>query len=143
MRRVALLLPSKATKPLILAKSVWSRPMPTLTPGSNWVPRWRIRMWPALTCSPANSLTPSIFGLLSRPFRVEPTPFLCAMFYTNFHARQGEATTLRRDGLDANAGELLAMAPVAMLVLRRLVGEAVDLRSLDLSDNSRLDGRAF
>jgi hypothetical protein len=24
-------------------------------------------------------LTPSIFGLLSRPFRDEPTPFLCAI----------------------------------------------------------------
>src|SRR5262245_54492158 len=34
---------------------------------------------PPLTVWPANTLTPSIFGLESRPLRLEPSPFLCAI----------------------------------------------------------------
>src|SRR5690606_20591087 len=36
-------------------------------------------MLPAFTSCPAKRLTPRIFGFESRPLRVEPCPFLCAM----------------------------------------------------------------
>jgi hypothetical protein len=64
------------TTPSIFANSVQSRPMPTFSPAWNFVPTWRTRMLPAETCSPANRFTPRIFGSESRPFRVEPCPFL-------------------------------------------------------------------
>jgi len=50
-----------------------------VTPGWNWVPRWRTMIEPALISSPPKRFTPSILGLESRPFRVEPPPFFCAM----------------------------------------------------------------
>jgi len=39
----------------------------------------RTMMAPALMCSPPKALTPNILGLESRPLRVEPPPFFCAM----------------------------------------------------------------
>src|SRR6476620_6011137 len=69
----------KATRPSRVAKIVWSRPMPTPSPGQKRVPRWRTMISPPLTCSPAKTLTPSMFGFDSRPLRLEPRPFLCAM----------------------------------------------------------------
>src|SRR5215216_2894621 len=53
--------------------------MPTLAPGCHFVPHWRTMMLPATTRSPPNFFTPRYCGLLSRPFREEPTPFLCAI----------------------------------------------------------------
>src|SRR5215475_10168487 len=70
---------SNATTPSMRANSVQSRPMPTLSPAWNLVPTWRTRIEPAETRSPANRLTPRILGPESRPLRVEPCPFLCAM----------------------------------------------------------------
>jgi len=43
------------------------------------VPRWRTMIAPADTVWPPNTLTPSIFGCESRPLRVEPPPFFCAI----------------------------------------------------------------
>jgi hypothetical protein len=40
------------------------------------VPRWRTMISPPVTAWPANTFTPSIFGFESRPFRLEPSPFL-------------------------------------------------------------------
>src|ERR1700754_2545166 len=68
----------KETFPGRVAKIVWSRPRPTPSPGQKRVPRWRTMISPPWTCWPANTLTPSIFGFDSRPFREEPRPFLCA-----------------------------------------------------------------
>src|SRR5438132_13483088 len=34
---------------------------------------------PPETLWPANTFTPSIFGFESRPFRLDPSPFLCAI----------------------------------------------------------------
>src|SRR5439155_20470010 len=62
-----------------MEKSVWSLPMPTLMPGWMGVPRWRTMIVPARTACPSERLTPNILGLLSRPLRDEPTPFLCAI----------------------------------------------------------------
>ena len=51
----------------------------------NLVPRWRTMMLPALITSPPNFLTPSILGCESRPFRVEPPPFFCAIFQYSWY----------------------------------------------------------
>src|SRR6186713_2587790 len=65
--------------PEILANRVWSTPMPTLAPARTGVPRWRIRILPARTCSPPKRFTPSRLEWESRPLRVLPPAFLCAM----------------------------------------------------------------
>src|SRR5690349_8848602 len=62
------------TWPSTRANKVWSLPTPTLVPGWNLVPRWRTMIEPALMSSPPKAFTPSIFGLESRPLRVEPPP---------------------------------------------------------------------
>jgi hypothetical protein len=67
------------TVPASRAKIVWSRPMPTPLPGWNTVPRWRTMISPPVTAWPANTLTPSRLALESRPLRLEPRPFLCAI----------------------------------------------------------------
>src|SRR5882762_934273 len=67
------------TCPLTRAYSVWSRPMPTFAPACTRVPRWRTRIWPALTRSPPNTFTPRRFACESRPFRELPPAFLCAI----------------------------------------------------------------
>src|SRR6266545_3978108 len=68
-----------ATVPGRVAKIVWSRPTPVPAPGRNFVPRWRTMIIPAFTSWPEKIFTPSIFGFESRPFRDEPSPFLCAI----------------------------------------------------------------
>src|SRR5216684_5853443 len=67
------------TAPSSSANSVWSRPMPTRSPGWNLVPRCRTMMLPGMTISPPNFLTPSRRPALSRPLREEPPAFLCAI----------------------------------------------------------------
>lgn len=42
------------------------------------LPLWRMMMFPVLTTSPPYFFTPRYWGLESRPFLVEPVPFLCA-----------------------------------------------------------------
>src|SRR5204862_4015674 len=64
------------TAPAARANSVSSPPRPTRSPGWNLVPRWRIRISPALTCCPPNRLTPSRCALESRPLRELDAPFL-------------------------------------------------------------------
>src|SRR3989337_2782686 len=54
-------------------------PSPPL-PACTCVPRWRPRIWPALTCSPPYTLTPRRLDCESRPLRELPPAFLCAMF---------------------------------------------------------------
>src|SRR5262245_25682079 len=50
-----------------------------MSPGWNLVPRWRIRISPALTRWPPNRFTPSRWAAESRPFRELDAPFLCAI----------------------------------------------------------------
>src|SRR5438128_1438941 len=89
MRRLSL---SNATFPSTRANKVQSRPVPTLLPATNFVPRWRTRMLPAVTNSPPNRFTPSLLLTLSRPLRTLPPPFLCAIIssfdFCNFNDRQ-------------------------------------------------------
>src|SRR4051812_12306230 len=78
------------TVPSRLAKIVSSRPMPVPGPGRKRVPRCLTMIVPAVTPWPAKTFTPSIFGLESRPFRDEPSPFLCAieMLLPRFERRE-------------------------------------------------------
>jgi hypothetical protein len=50
--------------------------MPTLRPGWNWVPRWRMMMLPVFTAVPSKVFTPKRWALESRPFLVEPPPLV-------------------------------------------------------------------
>src|SRR5690606_4185932 len=72
-------LTANSTLPSTSANRVWSRPRPTPMPGWNWVPRWRTMMLPASIAWPPYIFTPRYLGLESRPLRVEPPAFLCAM----------------------------------------------------------------
>src|ERR1043165_1147917 len=78
--------------------------MPTFSPAWNLVPTWRTRIEPAVTASPANRFTPRILGSESRPLRVEPCPFLCAM-------------TLCLDRRDLDRGVVLTVAVLAHVIL--------------------------
>src|ERR1700744_1590455 len=107
----------KETLPGTSANRVSSLPRPTPTPGWNLVPRWRIRISPALTFSPPNRFTPSRCAFESRPLRELEAPFLCAM-------------SLPRDSGDLDAGQRLTVS--LPLVVPGLVLEFVDfdLRAL-------------
>src|SRR4051812_38390150 len=67
------------TMPALVAKIVSSRPMPTPSPGLKRVPRWRTMISPPLTRWPANTFTPRRLASESRPLRLDPSPFLCAI----------------------------------------------------------------
>src|SRR5690349_13345016 len=81
-------------------------------------------MLPATTCSPPYRLTPRYWGLLVRPFRLEPTPFLCAM----------GASAEGKVG-DADLGVLLPMPGLPAIVLPALELEHVDLGFLAHADD--------
>src|SRR5258706_6278277 len=61
-------------------------------------------MLPAFTCSPPNTLTPRRCEFESRPLRVEPPPFLCAM-----------GLSLNRGDLDGR--EVLPVTVLALVAL--------------------------
>src|SRR3954453_16274424 len=90
----------KTTVPSRFAKIGSSRPIPVPGPGRKPVPRWRTMIVPAVTPWPSKTLTPSIFGFESRPFRDEPSPFLCAIqvFLPRFERRE-RALALRMRAL--------------------------------------------
>src|SRR6266852_3159173 len=90
------------------------------------VPTWRTRMLPALASWPAYTLIPRRWPLLSRPFRVLPCPFLCAM-------------TLRShfDTGDPDSGEVLAVPLVAPVLLAALFPEDQHLLRPPLLDYLR------
>src|SRR3712207_9458434 len=75
-------------------------------------------MLPARTRSPPNFLMPRYFGLLSRPFREEPTPFLCAMV---------ASVSAQIDVVDADFGEALPVPLLAGVILPALELEDDDL----------------
>src|SRR5919202_6599606 len=89
-------------------------------------------MLPARTRSPPNFLTPRYFGLLSRPFREEPTPFLCAM--VSFPSAQA-------DVVDAYFGEALPVPLLAGVVLPPLELENHDLLAAPVSHDLAHDAR--
>src|SRR4029079_7581743 len=80
---------------------------------------------PPLTRSPPNALTPRRCACESRPLRVEPCPFLCAM--TDLE--------LERDVLDTNPHQILAVSVGAPVALAPLLLEDRDLRAAELVDH--------
>src|SRR5579864_3282425 len=135
------------TTPPCLAKRVSSLPRPTLVPGKKRVPRWRTMIEPPLTSSPPKRLTPRCCGLESRPLRLEPCPFFCAMSSCSLSSgvRYRCVRRLRclrqLDLVDADAGVVLAMADRLALRVALLVLEHPDLRALRLADQRRGDQR--
>src|SRR5215470_14298521 len=112
----------KLTCPPVVAKIVWSRPIETLRPGWNSVPRWRTRMLPDTTISPPNLLTPRRRPAESRPLREEPPAFLWAM--ENLLLLAGA------DAGDLQDGERLPMADLAAIVVAPSLLEDQDLVAL-------------
>src|SRR5207248_6560230 len=105
-----------STVPAARAYRVSSLPMPTPSPGLKRVPRWRTMISPPVTVWPANTFTPRRLALESRPLRLEPRPFLCAI--------AASASDLR----DADAGELLPMAGAPLVPALGLELEHAQLR---------------
>src|SRR3954451_3426762 len=98
---------------------VSSLPMPVPGPGLKRVPRWRTMISPPVTPSPANTFTPRRLALESRPLRLEPSPFLCAI----------SSDSSGSDAVHPDAGELLAVALAAAVAALGLVLEDADLRA--------------
>src|SRR5437868_6255729 len=111
--------------------------MPTFGPAWNLVPRWRTMIEPAGTIWPPNTLTPSIFGCESRPLRVEPPPFFCAMRKLLERRRSGGV-----DRADADFGEVLPVALALLVVLALAHLEDADLVVPAVRDDAGDDGGA-
>src|SRR5688572_12121500 len=80
-------------------------------------------MLPALTTSPPYFFTPRRCEFESRPFLVDPCPFLCAI-------------SLHADDVGySNVGLRLAMSPALAFVLLGLIVERVDLGAFALPDD--------
>src|SRR5690606_6459265 len=105
------------------------------------VPRWRTMWPPGRHALPSSSLTPRRLLLLSRPFRVLPPPFLCAiamlasrLFY-NVRTRQkfpdgaGNQALAGLDRVNLDAREVLPVARLAAVALLGLVREDGELRA--------------
>src|ERR1041385_993454 len=91
--------------------------MPALTPALNLLPRWRTMMLPAITGSPPNFFSPSRFDSESRPLRVEPPAFLCAMVLL----------PLLRDPGDLHFREVLPVTLLLVIVLAAAMLDDADL----------------
>src|SRR3954466_14159030 len=92
--------------------------MPTPSPGLKRVPRWRTMISPPVTCWPAKTFTPRRFALESRPLRLEPRPFLCAI-----------SALLLTDPRDPDPRQLLAVAGAAAVAALGLELEPAQLRA--------------
>src|SRR5579863_9026606 len=123
------------TAPPSSANSVWSRPMPTRSPGWNLVPRWRTMMLPGMTISPPNFLTPSRRPPLSRPLRDEPPAFLCAILDLLRCRRRARQV----DFADPQHTQVLAVAVLAAVIVPPLFLEDDDLVGAALLDEGGTD----
>src|SRR5918992_4377753 len=83
-------------------------------------------MLPARTVSPPYFLMPRYFGLLSRPFREEPTPFLCAMV---------SSVSAEADVVDLHFGKALTVPLLPGVVLPTLELEDDDLVAAPVTDD--------
>src|SRR5919107_1900362 len=119
-----------STRPGRAAKIVSSLPMPVPVPGLKRVPRWRTMISPPVTVSPAKTFTPRRLALESRPLRLEPRPFLCAM---------RSPLLLAADARDADPRQLLAMAGAAAVPTLGLELEDAQLRTALVPDDLRAD----
>src|SRR6185436_2929420 len=73
-------------------------------------------MLPAVTVSPPYRFTPRYCGLLLRPLRLEPTPFLCAI-----------SASAELEVRDTDFSEVLPMSGLAAIILPPLELEDIDL----------------
>src|SRR5689334_20282080 len=107
--------------------------MPTFGPGWTRVPHWRTRMFPARTGWPAKILTPRRCPALSRPFRVLPWPFLCAIVFLSAPLR---------DLGHAHGGDRLPVSVTAAVVLPPLLLVHEHLPRTTLLDDLSAHARA-
>src|SRR3954454_2812723 len=105
--------------------------MPAPSPGLNLVPRWRTMISQPLTVSPANTFTPRRLAFESRPLRLEPSPFLCAMSLGPLPDRR-----------DPQPREVLAVARAALVAALGLELDHAQLRPALVPDDLRRDGTA-
>src|SRR3954470_3314017 len=103
--------------------------MPTPSPGLKRVPRWRTMISPPVTVCPAKTFTPSRFALESRPLRLEPRPFLCAI-----------SALLLTDARDPDPRQLLTVTGAAAVAALGLELEHAQLRAALVADDLGLDG---
>src|SRR4051812_14715817 len=103
--------------------------MPTPSPGLNLVPRWRTMISPPVTVCPENTFTPRRLAFESRPLRLEPRPFLCAI------------ASLLPDLGDAEPRELLAMPRAAAVAALGLELEHPQLLAALVADDLGRHGR--
>src|ERR687888_904361 len=103
--------------------------MPAPSPGLNLVPRWRTMISPPVTVCPENTFTPRRLAFESRPLRLEPRPFLCAI------------ASLLPDLRDAEPGELLPVARAAAVAALGLELEHAQLLAALVADDLGLHGR--
>src|SRR6266540_117372 len=134
---------ANCTVPARWAKIVSSLPIPAPSPGRKRVPRWRTMISPPVTDCPANTLTPRRLAWESRPLRLEPSPFLCAILgvLLGLLRRRLRAASLglQLDPGHLDAGELL---PVPRAPLRALLGlelQHPELGAALVADHLRLD----
>src|SRR3954447_2732755 len=108
--------------------------MPAPTPGLNLVPRWRTMISPPVTTWPAKTFTPRCCGFESRPLRLEPRPFLCAM-------RSPSLFLLGRAGNrgDTDPRQLLTVTRAPLVAALRLELEDAELRPAQVLDDLDLD----
>src|SRR5579863_8021408 len=92
--------------------------MPTPSPARKRLPRWRTMISPPVTAWPAKTLTPSRWAFESRPLRLEPSPFLCAiggLLRGRRRNRRARAAAARTDLGDLDPRQLLAVPGAAAI----------------------------
>src|SRR4051794_29465505 len=132
---------ANSTVPARAAKIVSSRPMPAPSPGRKRVPRWRTMISPPVTVWPAKTLTPRRCALESRPLRLNPSPFLCAIFAVLLllRGRGAAALGLQLDPGHLDAGEVLPVPGAPRLALLGLELEHPQPRATLVTHDLRLD----
>src|SRR3954451_4539170 len=105
--------------------------MPAPSPGRKRVPRWRTMISPPVTVWPAKTFTPRRFAFESRPLRLEPRPFLCAL-----------ALGPPPDRGDAQPRQILAVSRAALVAALGLELDHAQLRPALVPHDLRGDGAA-
>src|SRR5215218_1099027 len=93
---------------------------------------------PPVTVWPAKTFTPSRLEFESRPLRLEPRPFLCAIFGGLLLLRARRAVA-ERDARDLEAGQLLAVARGALVAALGLELEHAQLLAALVAEDRGLD----
>src|SRR3954451_6876081 len=130
-----------STTPGRAAKIVSSRPIPAPSPGRKRVPRWRTMISPPRTVCPANTFTPRRLDSESRPLRLEPSPFLCAIAalfrFGGFFLRRFARGQFHVGDLQAR--QLLAVSGAALVAALGLELQHAQLRPPLVADHLGLD----